>query len=129
MAAFVAFVAVLVPLWLGPAVAPFARLLGGEPEHRCACAMLPGRCGCAECERLEQARQLARVVHRSSTLRASCDDDGTTTAAAPLVGVLGAPFVVRETPFRIASSVPAMPPWHPFEGDGPPTPPPRSVAL
>jgi len=54
---------------------PVVVALGGHIEHRCACGMVRGKCGCPECERLEKQRQEDREPQPYAVLKSNCDDD------------------------------------------------------
>jgi hypothetical protein len=129
-AAFVALLAMLAPLWLGPATLPLLRALAGDASHTCACGMAPGTCGCPECERLEHERQREHAPRPYRVLKSACDDQG-----APLPSLAVPPCVMPATlalhdaritglapPALLAHDAARVP-------DGPPTPPPRAARL
>lgn len=125
MRAWITFaIALLVaaPLLLGPCAPGAVRLLGGEPEHTCACGMSkPGECGCPECAVLEKQKQEAKHV---PIVRGACDDEG---ALAPALGAatLPAAFVLaaarsERAPLATFTSITSQ------TSRAPPTPPPRA---
>lgn len=67
--------AVLLPMTLGPAMGPVTRALGGIDKHLCACGMVPGRCGCLECEVRERARVREHAPRPYPVLRTRCNGD------------------------------------------------------
>jgi hypothetical protein len=89
---FAAVLAVLAPLLLGPALGPVTRALGGVDEHRCACGMVRGKCGCPECEHLEQARLREQAPRPYPELRSQCGADDPVTPVAALPAGLTTPF-------------------------------------
>jgi hypothetical protein len=127
--ATVVAVAMLVPLVLGPALAPVARTLalGGPNAHACSCGMKPGTCGCPECER--EARGDGHLPDAQDVL-GSCDDRGPRSLGAGLppaveparLALLSPPVVGRLSP-------PAPEPRPVSLTDAPPTPPPRSTTV
>jgi hypothetical protein len=128
--AFGVAIVLLAPLLLGPAVGPITRALGGEPEHRCACGMVQGQCGCPECARIEHQRQRENAPRPYPVLKSRCGggDAAVTFAALPLA-VPPHVAVLLPAPARdIATPQPPNAPrTHPAEA--PPTPPPRAAAV
>ncbi len=122
--------ALVAPMWLGPAMSPLVRALGGTPEHHCACGMKRGQCGCAECE--AAARREDRDARSPiPVLSTHClSDDSIPTAPALPVAAPGVVAVLA-----------APPTAHPLErlrgvvlldgrdADAPPTPPPRDARV
>jgi hypothetical protein len=120
------------PAAFGPAVGVMMRELGAATEqHVCKCGMPVGKCGCPECERLEQERRREHVPEHLATLKRHCDDDAPAIPFGVLpTGVLSAAssatlpvprsarVVVVVTPYRLSS-----------RDDQPPTPPPRSASV
>jgi hypothetical protein len=117
------------PAALGSAMGPVLRELGAQQVHMCKCGMPVGRCGCPECERLEEQRQRDRAPDVVPALKSHCDDD----APALVLGALAATGLpawagVHPVPRgdRISRPKAARPPRIPSLD--PPTPPPRRVA-
>src|SRR5580704_10222977 len=87
LAALAALLLLIAPIWLGPAMAPLARALGGGVDHACSCGMSAGRCDCPECN--------DRGPHAYPTCKSSCDDAAAPLpAAGPLACVLPRDVVV-----------------------------------
>jgi hypothetical protein len=121
LAALAALLALLAPMWLGPAAAPLARALGGEPTHACSCGMAPGKCGCPECA-------AEGGPHAYATCKSSCDGDAALRPPDALMTcVLPAPHARHEPAPSAVASVSRALVLHSLEGEGPPTPPPRST--
>ncbi len=116
--------AFLLPLALGPALAPLTRALGVAPEHACACGMKPGTCGCPECERL--LREGDAPVPTTHATLGSCDDHGSRSLASALPPCFVPPaFAVAASPHvGLLAPVPP-PPRLSTQPSPPPTPPPR----
>jgi hypothetical protein len=123
-------VVLALPLLLGPGANAMLRAIGAEDEHRCACGMRAGKCGCPECERLEHQKEHEREMLRGhAVLKSSCErEEGIAgygslpVATAPLASILPrANFEIRAhvVPTDIDPSL---------ERARPPTPPPRSHA-
>jgi hypothetical protein len=91
LAGVVFVLALLAPLILGPALGPLAVALGGGAEHRCACGMVQGSCGCPECERIEHQRLHERSPAPYAVLRSQCHDDEATPGAPALPPGIEAP--------------------------------------
>jgi len=124
LARFVFLLAILAPTWLGPAMTPLVAALGGAPEHHCLCGMKRGECGCPECDALEHAR--AHDHDGLPGIRTTCDTDGIAPVAhAPMAFMPNMPLAV--SPAIAAAEIAPMLPSEPFsfDGDKPPTPPPR----
>jgi hypothetical protein len=116
------------PLLLGPGSGTILRALGGADEHRCACGMKAGQCGCPECERLEHARQLeADALRGHAVMRSTCDDHGAGLAVAGGALVATAPIhaVLPSVPFQPLDVLLPHEPDPSLERARPPTPPPR----
>jgi hypothetical protein len=118
----------LAPLALGPALGPLTRALGGVDEHRCACGMVRGKCGCPECERLEHERLRERAPRPYPVLRAQCGDNEVMTGSLGLPPTLPATIALFLPPLRPsiaglrkATEAPSR------ERDEPATPPPRRL--
>ncbi len=118
--AFIVFVIAL-PIALGPATSMVTRLLGGEPQHHCACGMKRGECGCPECEHVEKR------VHKYVTVRSGCeDDDGVARAPnLPLATPVLAGFVLVSPPSVTFDAEP-IPALRTQLSKEPSTPPPRA---
>jgi hypothetical protein len=115
------------PVLLGAVFTPLLRVLHVEVVHLCACGMPAGKCGCAECQRLERLRHQDGAPGHEATLRSGCSDDEApipATAVPPYVlpasWALREPALDRVVPAREFRSL------HGLEGEGPPTPPPRA---
>jgi hypothetical protein len=120
--------AVFAPMSLGSALGPLSRALGGVAEHWCACGMVPGTCGCPECELLERQRQLDHTPRPYPVLRSQCSDGEIATGFPALpAAVPPAPFVLpapSPRPLAVSGAPPCAPSRDPLP---PPTPPPRVV--
>lgn len=72
---------IALPLLLGPAMpAAIAALAEATVEHRCACGMKVGRCGCPECEAALRPDLAASPL---VIVRSSCDDAKFVRSALP----------------------------------------------
>jgi hypothetical protein len=124
--AYAVLVTLAAPAALGPALAPLLRELGAQQAHMCKCGMPIGKCGCSQCERLEEERRYAHAPNAVPALRSHCDDDAPAilfsalpaAALAYSAGVLPVPRGDRVS--RLTTDV--SPPAH---NQRPPTPPPR----
>lgn len=117
--------ALIAPVWLGPAMMPLVHALGGDPSHNCACGMKRGTCGCPTCAALERERA---HVSANPVVRNTCDDDevAPTPTAAPCVPAFTSGLVVASSSVRAAAPIfTPQPIGHNL--DEPPTPPPRSA--
>jgi hypothetical protein len=94
---FALVLAVLAPMLLGPALGPLTRALGGTDEHRCACGMVQGECGCPECEALEHQRLREHAPRPYPVLRSQCGGDDVASGFAALPPAL---------PLRVAFVLP-----------------------
>lgn len=120
------------PAAFGPAVGVMMRELGaGTSEHLCKCGMAPGKCGCPECDRLEQERRAERASHVLPVLNRHCDDNVPAIPSGVLpAGVLAergttilpVPRGERLPVGAAAASLSSC-------DDQPPTPPPRSASV
>ncbi len=122
--------AVLAPMSLGPALSPLARALGGAAVHLCACGMVPGTCGCPECEELERQHKLDERPRPYPTFKSQCTDDEITAgfpALPPTVPL--ATFVLAGPPPDPIAQADSPPPARSRDPVRPPTPPPRSLAV
>jgi hypothetical protein len=118
--------AFMAPLFLGPALGPLTRALGGVAEHLCACGMVPGTCGCPECELLERQRQLDHTPRPYPTLKSQCNDGEIATGFPALPpAVPPAAFILPALPPRLLAGIGAPPSAHSRDPRAPPTPPPR----
>ena len=122
--------AVVGPMMLGPALSPLMQALGGAADHRCACGMAPGTCGCPECARIEHQRSRERAPAPYAVLRSQCQDD----EVAP--GFSGLPLAIEAaTGLRIArapvarDSQTSPPKSLSRERTEPVTPPPRLMPV
>jgi hypothetical protein len=128
MCAYAVLATLAAPAAFGPALGPMLRELGAQQVHLCKCGMPVGKCGCPDCERLEEQRQRDLAPSVLPALRRHCDDDAPAILVAALpamaltssVGVLPVPRGDRVS--RLSRDVP---PPHP--SPDPPTPPPRRV--
>jgi|HubBroStandDraft_2_1064218.scaffolds.fasta_scaffold133171_3 hypothetical protein len=122
--------AVLAPMMLGPAFAPLARALGGDGEHRCACGMVQGTCGCPECARIEHQRVREHAPFPYPVLRSQCEGDEVAPGFAALPVALAAPeglVIARAVEARV---LPIRPPQAlSRESSEPTTPPPRDATV
>jgi hypothetical protein len=129
LCAYAALVTLAAPAAFGPAMGHVLRELGAQHAHLCKCGMVPGKCGCPECERLEQARQRVLAPDALPAMRGECDDDAPSilfgalpaVGLAPPVATIPVPRGERVPPLRAN----APPLWPHLD---PPTPPPRLAA-
>lgn len=122
--AYALLVFLLAPVWLGPAMGPLVRALGGAvTEHACACGMKRGQCGCPLCVAEEKAR-LYESKH--ITVRTNCNDDGVApvVAIAPLATGASVTSVIPAAEARTPARLEAPSP-HLRTSEPPETPPPR----
>jgi hypothetical protein len=120
----------LLPILLGPATMPLLRALGGAEEHHCACGMIAGKCGCAECERLEQRQKLDdELVRGQPLLRSSCDDGTAATAPTLARATLAPAFAVPWATSEACLFVPRSRAVSSRGRPSPPTPPPRDARV
>src|SRR5215472_4637235 len=95
----VTLLTLMAPAWLGSATVPLLKAIGFGPEHRCACGMVPGKCGCPECARLEHQRQEDRAARPSPVVKSSCDENDPSFASASVPpGIMPAALALREPP-------------------------------
>lgn len=119
------------PAVFGAATGIVMRGLGAATaEHVCKCGMPAGKCGCPECERLEQER---RNEHRSlaiPALRSHCNDDAPPIQLGALPAAVPGPGAAAVLPPERGERVSVRTaPQHPDDLRlRPPTPPPRSAA-
>jgi hypothetical protein len=127
---FALALAFMAPMLLGPALGPLSRALGGAAQHLCACGMVPGTCGCPECERLERQRELDKSPRPYRTLTSQCND-GEIAAGFPALppAVPLATFTLSAPPPRELASIPSPPSARSRDPVPPPTPPPRALAV
>jgi hypothetical protein len=115
------------PMLLGPALAPVLRVLRVEAVHLCACGMPAGKCGCPECERIERQQQGYPSPCREPVLTASCQNDGAAVSAGSgFLYVLPAGCSLRQQERGAVLAQRRLAGWLGFEGEGPPTPPPKN---
>lgn len=119
--------ALVAPMWLGPAMSPLVRALGGVPEHHCACGMKRGTCGCLACE--AAARQEARDARSPiPVLSTHCmSDDSVPTAPALPIAAPGVLALLAPPTARPVLRARALAPLEGRAADAPPTPPPRAL--
>jgi hypothetical protein len=121
------------PLLLGPALAPMARALGGDPQHLCACGMEEGKCGCPECERMAQAAHdddmADAIPSPRPVLKSGCDDDTRVVPSFAAFTVATLPAGETLPPPHAMASTDTLAPdtLLPRGRKRPPTPPPRST--
>lgn len=121
--------AVLAPMVFGSALGPLSRALGGVAEHLCACGMVPGTCGCPECELLERQRQLDRTPRPYPVLKSQCSDGEIAAGFPSLPPAVPPAGFVLPTPSPRPLAMTDTPPSAPsLDSLPPPTPPPRVVA-
>lgn len=129
LAALTLALALLAPMMLGPSFGTFVRALGGEADHKCACGMPEGTCGCPECARIEHQRLRERAPARYPVLRSQCDGNAVTAGmgAVPLaIEAPGAFVVAQALEFRVTLARPTE--VRSLDLAEPSTPPPRLVA-
>jgi hypothetical protein len=127
LALLTVWLAVALPIALGPATLTVTRWLGGDAVHRCLCGMKRGTCGCPECARIERQRSDAARGHAQPTFRAACDDDDGFVRAPslPTVVLSGERLVITKPEIAPFDAVP--PPLHESQlVTTPTTPPPRT---
>src|SRR5271170_4470295 len=107
LAALLVALAVLAPMMLGPALSPLAQALGAVAEHRCACGMAPGTCGCPECARIEHQRLRERAPAPYAVLRSQCERNEVAPGFTALPPVLEAPpgSIIARAPTAPASGL------------------------
>jgi hypothetical protein len=129
LAALVLALVLLAPMMLGPSFGTFVRALGGEADHKCACGMPEGTCGCPECARIEHQRLRERAPAPYPVLRSQCEGNAVTAGMGALPLVIEAPgaFVVVEA-MECAVTLARSPDVHSLDTAEPSTPPPRLVA-
>jgi len=129
LVAFAVAFAIVAPMTLGPAMGPLTAALGGAFEHRCACGMVPGTCGCPECARVEHQRLRDHAPVPYSIVRSQCEDDEVAPGFVGLPLALAAPpgFIIME-PAESTLVLPRPPEALSREETEPSTPPPRRVA-
>jgi hypothetical protein len=120
------------PSAFGPAMGGVMHALGvSMAEHVCKCGMPAGKCGCPECDRLEQERLHEHQSEQLAALKRHCDDDApaipfgvlpSAVLAARSATTLPVPRGERLPVAAAARSIPS-----PL--DEPPTPPPRSASV
>jgi len=123
MAALTAAFAILAPLLFGPALTPLVHALGAQVEHRCACGMAPGECGCSVCARVERER---RESARRPLVRSGCEDDDGLPALgslAPYVDSFAGVDIVSPPAFMFVRD--RVPPARSRGPDEPARPPPK----
>jgi hypothetical protein len=120
------------PAAFGPAVGVMMHALGAATaEHVCKCGMPAGKCGCPECDRLEQERRHEHASLAVPALKRHCNDDAPAIPFGVLpAGVLGASAVaavpaergdrIRVRAVRVSPDSLRL---------RPPTPPPRFAAV
>jgi hypothetical protein len=119
------------PAAFGSATGAVMHALGAATaEHVCKCGMPAGKCGCPECERLEQERRHEHQSLAIPALKSHCDDDappiqlGALPAAVPGAGATAVLPPERGERVSVRATLD-----HPHDLRlRPPTPPPRSAA-
>ena len=132
LAAFLLFplgLLLLAPLLFGPALSALVRA-GAEVEHRCACGMVPGACGCTACDRVERERREALAARAHGTcafVRTGCDVEGMPAlgSLAPCLEPAAVVAVVRPPAFTLVRD--ALPRARSRVPDEPPMPPPKAL--
>jgi hypothetical protein len=121
--------AMLAPMALGPALGPLTLALGGKLDHKCACGMVQGTCGCPQCAAITHQRLREHAPAPYAVLRSQCEDDEVAPGFPGLPVALEAPatFVLLEPP---ASTLAPLRPGEARSLDArePSTPPPRRLA-
>ena len=118
--------ALIAPVWLGPAMTPLVIALGGAPEHHCMCGMKRGECGCPDCEALERAR-----AHENDSplpsVRSRCETDGALVAGCPAMPFVASFHAIADAALPSTEASEPPPSLDPEERltTPPPTPPPR----
>jgi hypothetical protein len=131
-ARLVGVVAALVTLTASSSLGALGGVMGqlfGE-EHLCKCGMTAGKCGCPECERLEQQRLHEHDSSPVPAVKAHCGQDspGLAFGSTPPASL---PARTAKLPVPLAERLPpgaslGAPDDLPSE---PPTPPPRLAAV
>jgi hypothetical protein len=120
LVAMLALVALIAPLWLGPALDPLVRALGAEREHTCACGMVPGKCDCPECADEQQP-------HADPICKSGCNGSPSLSLPDAIHAcVLPAPFALRGASPSSRAAPRCAAELVPLDANAPPTPPPRS---
>jgi hypothetical protein len=107
------------------------RALGAATaEHVCKCGMPVGKCGCPECDRLEQERRQEHAAERIATLKRHCDDDAPAVPFGVLAQCVLAPTAgtTPPVPCGARTSPPMADDDLTTHENEPPTPPPRIAA-
>ena len=116
------------PIWLGPAAPYLLLVLGSSSDHRCACGMKKGKCGCLECAAEEQ-EHAAKTRSAVPVLKSSCAGDEIGVAAS-LPAVVLASFVRLPAPSSSRTPIVVEGVRDPSRTRAPPLPPPpRSSTL
>src|ERR1700733_66736 len=128
LAALLVALALLAPMMLGPALGPLTQALGAAADHRCACGMAPGTCGCPECARIEHQSFREHAPAPYAVLRSQCERNEVAPGFMALPPALEAPAagVIARTP--VASASPLAPAARRSrDATEPVTPPPRRM--
>jgi len=118
------------PMMLGPALAPLARAIAGEPAHRCACGMIQGTCGCPECELAVGAMHADDDDSPRPVLKSSCDDGAPMLPSFATIPPATLPVSATIPPLASAPAEPlAIASLVARDRTPPPTPPPRNARV
>jgi hypothetical protein len=120
------------PAAFGPAIGGVMRELGASlQEHVCKCGMPAGKCGCPECDRLEQDRLHEHQAERLAALKRHCDDDAPAIPFGALPSAVLAARGATTLPIPRGERLPVAAAAASFlsPDDEPPTPPPRSASV
>jgi hypothetical protein len=116
------------PAALGPAAGVLLRDFGAALEvHVCKCGMPVGKCGCPECDRLENERRSEHSSERVPTLKRHCNDDAPLLPSGAFPAGVLASVATAELPLPLSERLAfktTTASWVSRFGE-PPTPPPR----
>lgn len=120
------------PAAFGPAIGGVMRELGVSlQEHACKCGMPAGKCGCPECDRLEQDRLHEHQGERVAALKRHCDDDAPAIPFGVLPPAVVAASGATMLPIPRGERLPVTAAGASISSpdDEPATPPPRSASV